>query len=140
MFGDVLAELAYAADFWQPKPAVAFLIGRFTVEGQQGLVEIAGFEGLKSGRDQYRTLREGVDRWIVEGNAVEFPIVGAFVSKPGSEGILSTEMARAHLSLFNIPFQAMLVMDPVSRCVALYARPPGLKFHNVALTIVNDQP
>ena len=137
IYGDVLDELRYAADFYDGG-ACAFLIGVYGTDERGGFVEVRGFDGLfEVGEedDLYRSMRHGTDRWIAGGEATRFPIVGGFFSVPGSRGELDEEIARVHLSLFNIPFQLAVVVDPDSRRIGAYARPPGLKFKNIAFSV-----
>lgn len=137
IYGDVLDELRYAAEFF-PSDAGAFLIGVYGADERGGFVEVRGFDGLferEKDDDWYRKMRHGTDRWIAGGDAIQFPIVGGFFSLPGSDAELNEDVARVHLSLFNVPFQVAILIDPRSHKLAVYARPPGLKFRSVAFSV-----
>ena len=49
---------------------------------------------------------------------------------------LHREVARAHLSLFTVPFQPIMVVDALQRRVALYSRPPRDRFTDAAFSLV----
>jgi acetyl-CoA C-acetyltransferase len=56
------------------------------------------------------------------------------------EGRFDAECARVHLSLFNMPFQVAMILDPEQELFGLYARPLGGEFFNAAFSVVRAHP
>lgn len=129
VFADVLEELVFAARF-DERPCFALLSGAFGVAEEAGFIEVTGFDSLKylaNAEDAYQDLRSACDTWILDGDIGD-PMVGFFAHVPGSKGVLDEEVARLHMSLFNIPFQLVIVFDSASDKLGLYARPPHGRF------------
>lgn len=115
-----------------------------------GFVEVTGFSEfseLDPTKDPYPEVRRACDSVILTEAGITRPgddilqdeplvdagaLVGLFVVDRGHDADLDAEMAHLHYSLFNIPFQIILVFDPESRNMAMYARPPRGRFANVA--------
>lgn len=141
VYGDVLKELIKAARF-RDDDATALLLGQFAIDEAGPFVEISAFEGLRYlyGGDLLELTRPGVreffrDAFEGEGDK-ELHIVGVFASRPGSEGLLDEEMARLHLSLFNLPFQAAFIVDAQHERLGLYARAIDQPFFNAPFFVV----
>lgn len=146
VYADVLQELVKAARFRQ-ESAMALLLGQFSIDEQGPFVEVSAFQDLSYlyGEDDL----VGMARpWVREfyrddrdGQAQEgVHIVGVFASRPGSEGFLDEEIARLHLSVFNLPFQAALIMDALSERLGLYARGIGQPFFNAPFFVAEPAP
>lgn len=138
MYVDVIDELVFAAGYEAEGPiAAAILTGGFGRDGQRGFVEITGFTGMAWANELselYDVVKPHADAYIGEGPPDA--MVGLFVGSPGSEGRVHPEMARAHYSLFNVPFQPIVVYDPDSRVIALSARGPRVPFFNAPFRAV----
>ena len=136
LYQDVLEELTFAARY-DERIYGAILLGGFGVEDGTGFIEVTGFTGacwVEGVQDLYEELRPACDAWIQ--SRPDDAIVGLFVAVAGSHGRVDEEMARIHFSLFNIPFQPLLVLDPESGELALSARAPGTKLFNAAFRAV----
>ncbi len=138
LFGDLCDELIFAGEY-QDQSCVAVLTGAFGVEQSGGYVEVSGFSGLEYLDDEvenalYRSIRKTTDKAIIS-EAPE-PIVGFFVSERGSKGRIDPEMARVHFSLFNVPFQVAVVVDPDSDDFGVYARNPHGQFVSCEFRVV----
>lgn len=134
LFKDVVEELAFASGFEERPVATAILTGGFGHHEQRGFIEISGFTGLahvEAADELYATLRPLADAYIAEGPTD--PMVGMFVSARGCGAKVTEEMARVHFSLFNIPFQPLVVYDPETNQLSLNARGRGTKFFNAAI-------
>lgn len=137
IYNDVLEELAYAASYDDAPICAAILVGGFGMEDEGGFVEVSGFHGLEwvdTLDDLYDTVRETTDAWL--RSASEDALVGLFVAAGGCAGRVEPEVARVHLSLFNIPFQPLLALDPGEGRLGVYARSPGKRFFEAAFRAV----
>jgi hypothetical protein len=136
LYRDVIDELAFAADY-RAECSFAILLGAFAVDEQGPFLEVTGFSHLQytpSIDDLYHALKPELDELAAElsdrpSSNIQH-IVGVFVGAAGSEGRLPAEVARTHLSLFNVPYQLAAVVDPEAGQLGLYARTPGGKFYN----------
>lgn len=135
VFEDVLDELVFAASY-RDEPSFALLLGAFAVDETGPFMEVTGFSSFQQIADLdtlYQEVKPEVDELIGElsaGRQVPEHVVGLFVGAPGSQGELSPEVARVHLSLFNVPYQVAAVVDPQSGRFGLHARPPSSSFYN----------
>jgi hypothetical protein len=142
VYEDVLDELAFAAGY-RDELSLAILLGTFAIDRMGPYVEVSGFEEflyVAHERDLYAktrpTLRR-VDQHLRRGEGVpEHHVVGLFASIPGSDAEMTAELARTHLSLFNIPFQLALAYDPESRRLGGFVRPPRSRFQNIPFSTV----
>lgn len=143
VYGDVLDELLYAAD-WQKKPAAAILLGAFAVDDTGPFMEITGFsdfQQIDAIDELFEALRSPLDELLKDLSArreLQEHVVGFFVSAPGSGGELPEEVARVHLSLFNIPYQVAAVADVDAGQFGMHARPPAASFYNAPFWLVRD--
>lgn len=135
VYEDVLDELAFAAAY-RHEPSFAVLLGAFAVDDRGPFLEVTGFsrfQNVASLDDLYTTLKPELDALIDEiaaGTDQSEHVVGLFVGARGSGGELPAEVARVHLSLFNVPYQLAAVVDPDTERFGLHARAPGGKFYN----------
>lgn len=143
VYADVLKELLKAARFREDS-ATALLLGQFAIDEGGPFVEISAFQDLRYlyGGDLVELTRPGVREFFrssLEGGG--YPgahIVGVFASRPGSDAALDEEVARLHLSLFNLPFQAALIMDAQSERLGIYTRAIGQPFFNAPFFVVEQ--
>lgn len=141
LYADVLQELVKAARY-RSEVATAILIGQFAIDEEGPFVEITAFGQLKYlyGSDSVELTQlslEQVHRTLTTSGDVEDKhIVGVFVASPDSDAALQEDVARLHLSLFNMPYQVALVIDGTSQRLGLYARPAGKPFSNVGFHLV----
>ncbi len=135
VYEDVLDELAFAAGY-RDEPSFAILLGAFAVDDRGPFLEVTGFSRFQYLPDLgglYTALKPELDDLIDELSAgvdQSEHVVGFFVGAPDSQGRLPEEVGRAHLSLFNVPYQLAAVVDPQARKFGLHARAPGSKFYN----------
>jgi hypothetical protein len=135
IYEDVLDELVFAASYRQ-EPSFAILLGAFAVDDKGPFMEVTGFSSFQqigSLDTLFHKIKPDMDALIADLSQQREPqehIVGLFVGAPGSEGRLLPEIARVHLSLFNVPYQVAAVADPESDSFGLHARPPASSFYN----------
>lgn len=131
LYADVLEELTFAAGYRPGEASFAALLGGFGVSpGGRPFLEISAFAGLEY-REQLDGLHRAV-RGVLERNLREMirgdgpirQIVGLFVSQPGAGARPDQEVLRTHFTLFNVPFQLLMLHDPEARTLGLYTRPP----------------
>lgn len=141
LYNDVLDELAFAASY-RDEPSFAVLIGAFAVDAAGPFLEVTGFsrfQHLASLDTLYQSLKPELDGIVEEISSQRTPedhVVGIFVGARGSGGKLPEDVARAHLSLFNVPYQVAVVVDPDVDKLGAYARPPAGKFYNSPFWVV----
>ncbi|QDG54333.1 hypothetical protein FIV42_27380 [Persicimonas caeni] len=141
IYRDVLDELAFAASY-RHEPSFAVLIGAFAVDDVGPFLEVTGFsrfQHIATLDTLYNSLKPELDDIVDEVSMQRTPedhIVGVFVGARGSGGKLSAEVARAHLSLFNVPYQVAVVSDPDASQLGVYARPPASRFYNSPFWVV----
>lgn len=141
VFKDVIDELVFGAGYGDLPICAAALLGGFGVEENRGFVEVSGFIGMEwvaKEEDLYSALRPRMDEYFKSGT--EEPIVGLFVAIPGCSGEVTEEVARVHLSLFNVPFQPILTLDPDVRALSLTTRAPRSQLFNAAFRAVGVRP
>lgn len=137
LYQDVLSELLFAAEY-RDDVSIAILLGNFAIDPNGGpYVEVSGFEEFSyigASSHLYSNIRPSLERVRAhigrESGIPERHIVGIFASLPDCAGELTPELARTHLSLFNIPFQVALAFDPDQRQLGAFVRPPGSRFEN----------
>lgn len=142
VYTDVFAELMKAARY-RSEVATAVLMGQFGVDGDTPFVEISGFCDLEYtyGGDALE-LTAPVVRALLDEEDGECAgptgsdVVGVFVAIPESEAKIKREAARLHLSLFNRPYQPLLIADGVGGRVGLYGRPAREGFFNAPFALV----
>lgn len=143
LYEDVLDELLFAATY-HDAPSFALLLGAFAVDKAGPFMEVTGFSSfqqLGDLDDLYQEIKPEIDEVIGEFGSGRQPlehVVGLFVGAPGSHGKLPAEVARVHLSLFNIPYQVVAVVDPENNSFGLHARPPSSSFYNLPFWTVRD--
>ncbi len=136
LYQDVIEELTFAARY-DDRTYGAILLGGFGLEGPAAFIEVTGFTGadwVTEPSKLYETLRPACDAWIHAADGE--PIVGAFVSIPGCGGRVTEEAARLHYSLFNVPFQPLVMLDPSSGEISVSSRAPGDRLFNAAFRAV----
>ena len=136
VYEDGLDELTFAAEY-REELSLAILLGSFAIDQSGPYVEVSGFEEFLYVADETnlypktKPTLERVNAHLHRGEGVpEHHIVGIFVSIPGCDAKLTAEVARTHLSLFNIPFQMALAFDPTVRRLGAFVRPPRSRFEN----------
>lgn len=143
VYADVLQELIKAAQY-RSETAVAVLTGQFCMGSKGPFMEVTGFCDLEYlyGDDLVElagsTVRDAVKQR--SRSARESPsngVVGVFVARPGGKAVLDEETARLHLSFFNLPYQAALVVDGIHQLVGLYGRGREAPFFNGAFFVVD---
>ena len=140
VYQDVLDELVYSAKF-DRRPFVAILLGGFGVEERRAFIEVNGFAGATWAEDLpdvYPALKEVCDEWV-RRPAVEDALAGLFVSVPGCSAQVTAEMLRLHLSLFNVPFQPLIVLDPEQGRLTVNARAALAPMGNAAFCVVAER-
>lgn len=146
LYQDVLEELAFASHY-RNACCFAVLRGHFAMDDEGAFIEVSGFDGLdyvsnigEMFGDVRRTVEQSmreIARGEVDGGR---HVVGLFVGNPGGDAKLDEEIARIHLSLFNMPFQIAAVIDPTTQQIGVYTRAPRSKFHGAAFYVVkNDE-
>ena len=140
---DALEELVFAAAY-RDEPCVALLDGELGLDEEGTFVELTGFSNLQYTGDLRgihlplrNALADRLDREERE-EANPFAVAGFFVGAAGSGGELTDEIARVHLSLFNVPYQVVLVADPEARRIGAYARNEAGRFVNETFCVVYD--
>lgn len=142
LYRDVLDELAFAASYRQ-EPSFAILMGAFAVDEQGPFLEVTGFSRFQytAGLDSlYHNVKDQLDELTEE--RTQYPsaqhdhVVGVFVAAPGCDGELPAQVARTHLSLFNVPYQLAVVVDPDSGKLGVHARAPASRFYNSPFWVV----
>lgn len=137
LYKDVVEELVFASEYEGGAICASILLGGFGIEAGAGFVEVSGFTGaswVDDPSDLYGAIRPIADSWL-RGEGDE-PMVGVFIGRAGGGAHVDAEMARIHYSLFNIPFQPLIVYDPESRQLSVNARAPGTALFNAAFRAV----
>lgn len=142
VYSDVVEELVFAAEYDEGRVTyhTALLTGGFGRDDTSPFVEISGFSSLSMIYDLeelYPTVRAAADEYLRD--APGDLIVGLFVSAAGSGARIDPEFARVHFSLFNVPFQPLVVYDPHERTISLSARGKSGHFENVAIHAVGKR-
>ncbi len=147
IYQDVLDELDFAARYHHGAPQFALLTGQLGVEARGPFLEVSGFEGLNlevaSSDDPalwvealLGAMKQALDDSGAARVGGELP-VGLWVHRPNSAGELDALVACVHLSLFNVPFQLVMVMDTLADALACYARAPRMRFSQVGFALVS---
>lgn len=140
LFHDVLEELRKAAVF-RDEAAMALLTGAVAFDSKGPFVEVTGFQDLTYlfGDDAIALLqRDLTDRLRAVSAGEGEQIVGLFIARPGERARPIAEDVRVHLTLFNRPFQVLLLMDGEEEKVALYGREGWQEFENLPFFVVQE--
>jgi hypothetical protein len=141
LWQDVLEELWFAAGY-RERPSAALLTGLYGISEDGPFIEVTGFEGLDY-FDELSDLTE-VFKPMLEQNMQDRPTalsaavpgpVGFFARAPGAT--IDEELARLHLTLFNVPYQVALLLDPEQEKIAVYTRQPRGRFFAAAFHLVS---
>lgn len=142
VYYDVVDELTFASSY-HDQPSIAILLGNFSMDEEGPFIEVTGFTALEymPDRDElFKVLKKGTEealrglsQGLTEGGR---HVVGFYHGLAGSEGGFDAECARVHLSLFNMPFQVAMILDPDQERFGLYARAVGGRFFNAAFSVV----
>ncbi|MFU8804504.1 MAG: hypothetical protein ACNA8W_11890 [Bradymonadaceae bacterium] len=142
VYYDVLDELTFASDY-HDQPSIAVLLGGFSMDEKGAFIEVTGFTALEympDSSDLFEVIKGAVIEAIGELNqgatAGGRHVVGLYYGAAGNKGRLDEVIARAHLSLFNMPFQLAMIVDPEQECIGHYARPVGGRFFNAGFSVV----
>ena len=145
LYADVVEELIKAARY-REESATAVLIGQFCLDEDGPFVEVTAFRDLQYlyGGDAVELTHPVLEKFFEEiadddEQAEARHVVGAFVASPGQDGHLSAEAARLHLSLFNLPYQVVFVVDGVDEKLGLYARTQRGPFFNARFHLVETR-
>ncbi len=137
-YQDAVEELVFASEHPSAgTSAIAVLTGGFRIADEGGFVEVTGFSGfgrVETMEELYATTRQAADQYL--RSEPELPMVGLWVARRGGGARVEEEMVRVHLSLFNIPFQPLVVYDPNVGKIGVYARVGG-RFGNVGIDVVS---
>ncbi len=141
---DVLEELWFAAG-WREEPCVCLLTGLYGIADEGPFVEVTGFEGLdylEDVEDLLEPMRATMEE-MMEGRRTALDSnrpgpVGLFAHLPGSEAELTVEIARVHMTLFNVPYQVALLVDHAAEVFGMYARAPQKPFFNASFHTVAE--
>lgn len=146
VYMDVLEELLFASMYHLQQPCVALLTGPLGIEQEGPFLEFTGFEGLfyLEPEDDARVVYEQLMGSFLETFGQESSMisahglsaVGFFMHDPGGAARLTDVMAKVHLSLFNVPYQTVLVADCVHDLLAIYGRAPNRPFFNASFKTV----
>lgn len=138
-YRDVLVELrrAFASD---PRRAFAPLIGTFRVDQGGPYLEIVGFQSLThidDTQDLLPLLQRAVEALAHPDTVDARVVIGWAAHLPGQHAAFTHELARAHLSLFNLPLQLSVSFDLAHDKLACYARLPNQRFLNPPICVVH---
>ena len=142
IYADVLEELRFAAEY-REENCVALLEGAIGMDGAGPFVEIDGFSGLEYVEHfpgAYRSLRKEMKLSKTEKTHGRHLCLGMLVAARGSGAQLTLDAARLQLSLFNLEFQVVLMMDPEENKVALYNQMSPGSFANIGFSVVHPEP
>ena len=146
LYRDVLEELCFAAQY-QQEALLGVLTGQFGLEDAGPFLEVTGFEALRALPEPeglYDALRRALDE-VFGCERSDSPLIGArplspagfFVHQPGCGVVPSDASVAAHLGLFNLPFQLLMVMDQPGDALACYARSPAGRFFDASIHLVS---
>ena len=138
---DVLEELIFSAEY-DERDTFALLLG----DKSEKNIRLNGFCALQIAKfsTAFFTVKASLtDRLVAQTQKQiknneeiqpEHPSAGWFISQPGGDAKLNNDMMRVHFSLFNLPHLPILVFDPISQKIALYAR-EKYQFKNVPFAV-----
>lgn len=141
---DVLEELVFASQYDQ-RDTFALLLGSKSEKN----VHLNGFCALQIAKfsNAFFNVKTSLTERLVAQtqqqikNKIQIqpthPSAGWFVSQPGGDAKLNDDIMRVHFSLFNLPHLPVLVFDPLSNKIGLYAR-QKYQFKNIPFTVTAD--
>ena len=147
VYRDVLDELHFAASYHPDEVMVCLLIGQFGLEEHGPFIEVTGFEVLTELKPEAKlldVLRASLDE-VFSSDSDPSPLIGVethspvgfFIHRPNQGVLLEDEHVSVHLTLFNLPFQLIVLMDQPQDQLALYARPPHGPFFDASFHLVS---
>lgn len=126
---------------------VCLLVGQFGLEEQGPFIEVTGFEELTELGPEAKLLdllRAALDE-VFSADSDPSPLIGVeaqspvgfFIHRPNQGVLLADEHVSVHLTLFNLPFQLIMLMDQPQDQLAIYARPPHGPFFDASFHLVS---
>ncbi len=144
-FFDVIEELLYASNYLPNQASAGVLTGGYYLGPAGEFVEIRGFRDsvlIESTLAFADTLKRDWERLRTDLTLVEAGLrpIGWFLSQPGCAGQLGPFEHIVHGSYFNLPFQLLLLLDPVKRLTGLYLNGADGRLRNVGFNIIESVP
>ena len=141
LFHDVAEELLFSSQFRHTLTAAGILTGGYFAGPAGEYVEVRGFHGatvLDSTLDFAEHLRRNWNDLAAYSDLVEQGLrpVGWFLSRPGCGGELGPFELIVHLSYFNLPYQVLLMLDPIERKLGLYISGENDHLLNIGFNLI----
>lgn len=141
LYFDVVDELVFAARY-RDRSSLAVLDGTRRLDRGGEIVKLTGFFGYQyvSGAERWqKTVRGALERRTdapeEDGETPSTTAAGYFASISGTEGSMTPELVRLHMSLFNRPHQVVLAFDPDAGQLGMHVRREGERFVNVPFAV-----
>jgi hypothetical protein len=141
---DVIAELAYAARFRPDVYQTALLSGTQRVGGTGSAVLVQGFCELSSVAGPLAFAAELVSDWTMVVNRLRhaspaLKLLGWVTVRRDSHGLLHDSEQFVHRTLFNLPHQLTVVLDPVHEKIGVWGADPQGFLVNLGFNLVVPQ-
>lgn len=122
---DVLSELAYAARYRPAEYQTALLTGTQRVGGVGGAVLVQGFCELSTAAGPLAFAAELVSDWNMVVNRLRhtnsgLKLLGWVSMRRDSQGLLHESEQFVHRTLFNLPHQLTVVLDPLHEKIGVW--------------------
>ena len=141
LFQDVAEELVFSSRFHHAQTAAGILTGGFYSGPAGEYVEVRGFHDatvLDSTLDFADHLSRNWDDLVAYSDLVDQGLrpIGWFLSRPGCSAHLSPFELIVHLSYFNLPYQILLLLDPIEAKVGLYIGGEDDRLLNIGFNLI----
>ena len=141
LFHDVAEELVFSSQFRHAQTAAGVLTGGFSSGPAGEYVEVRGFHDatvLESTLDFADHLARNWSDLVAYSDLVEKGLrpIGWFLSRPGCGARLGPFELIVHLSYFNLPYQILLLLDPVEGKVGLYIGGEDGRLLNIGFNLI----
>jgi hypothetical protein len=140
---DVLSALVYAAQFRPDAYQTAILTGSHRLSGAGAATLVQGFSELATMTSPLAFAVETMNDWgmiinrLAHGRTTLRP-AGWVSVRPGSRGIVDSREQFVHRSLFNLPWQLTLVLDPESEELGVWGAEAQGYLVNLGFNLVVD--
>lgn len=141
VFSDVLDEILFHAGY-RDEPSLTLLLGGYYRGPAGPFIEIEGFTASRYVAhvdDAAAEISRRYPSLLDEFSSPAAHVLGWSFGDPESDGEMTAQALRVHLSWFNLPHQVYLSIDPKNERFGFHQRGPDGAMVNVGFNLVRAQ-
>lgn len=140
-FHDVSEELIFSSEFRRAHTTAGILTGGYYLGPAGEYVELRGFRDvqmLEETSEFAEHLKRDWKHIVADSSLTEKGLrpIGWFVSRPGCHAEIGPFELILHLSYFSLPYQVLLMLDPLEQKVGLYILDEADRLVNIGFNMI----